>query len=471
MRASAAGLLGAFLVSLALIPFAKWVARKVGAVDEGGGRRVHQGAIPRLGGIAVVLGFFVPLVALFFTESYVASIFYDQPSRIIGLLGGGLIVALLGAFDDVRGVRPRTKLAVQTLAALFAYACGYRIEGMMLPYLGTVHLGWLAIPATCLWFVAVINALNLIDGLDGLAGGVAFFACVGNFAMGALSDAYMVMLLSATLAGAIVGFLVFNFNPASIFMGDSGSMFLGFVLAATSLLGALVKNSTVVAILVPIMVLGLPIADTAIAMLRRALTRRPIMTADRGHIHHRLLDMGLTHRHAVLTLYGVCAALTVAAVAASFGRGLETTGALILFTVVLAGLVRVAGVFDRAMVAAQRRVKPLNDVTARVRASLPDALLALTPQTRSADVHEAIADFVRDAGLVSAQFSDGTRTPTGPEVVRCPCGDSFLDFEVSDARQAGPELQLALEVYASVIAAVHERDHQCPISERAPRPD
>ena len=132
---------------------------------------------------------------------------------------------------------------------------------------------------------------------------------------------------------------------------------------------------------------------------------------------------------------------------------------------------RVAGVFDRAMVAAQRRVKPLNDVTARVRASLPDALLALTPQTRSADVHEAIADFVREAGLVSGEFSDGAQTPAGPEVVRCPCGDSFLDFEVSDARQAGPELQLALEVYASVIAAVHERDHQCPISERAPRPD
>jgi UDP-GlcNAc:undecaprenyl-phosphate GlcNAc-1-phosphate transferase len=398
MRSSAVALLGAFLVSLALIPFAKWVARSLGAVDVGGGRRVHAGSIPRLGGIAVVLGFFIPLVALFFTESYVASIFYAQPKRIIGLLGGGLIVAILGALDDIRGVRPRTKLAVQTLAALFAYACGYRIEGMLLPYVGTLELEWLSIPATCLWFVAIINALNLIDGLDGLAGGVAFFACVGNFTMGMIGDAYMVMLLSATLAGAIVGFLVFNFNPASIFMGDSGSMFLGFVLAATSLLGALVKNTTVVAIAVPIMVLGLPIADTAIAMLRRAITRRPIMTADRGHIHHRLLDLGLTHRRAVLTLYGVCAALTVAAVAASLGRGLETTVALVLFAIVLAGLIRVAGVFDRAMVASQRRLVPLNDVTARVRAALPDALLALTPSTRVADLDASMASFVAESG-------------------------------------------------------------------------
>jgi UDP-GlcNAc:undecaprenyl-phosphate GlcNAc-1-phosphate transferase len=137
---------------------------QLGAVDVGGGRRVHAGSIPRLGGIAVVLGFFIPLVALFFTESYVASIFYAQPKRIIGLLGGGLIVAILGALDDIRGVRPRTKLAVQTLAALFAYACGYRIEGMLLPYVGTLELEWLSIPATCLWFVAIINALNLIDG-------------------------------------------------------------------------------------------------------------------------------------------------------------------------------------------------------------------------------------------------------------------------------------------------------------------
>ncbi len=459
------------MITIALIPFAKWVARKVGAVDVGGGRRVHAGAIPRLGGIAVALGFFAPLLALFYTESYVASVFYHEPKRILGLAGGGLIVVLLGIMDDVRGVRPRTKLLVQTLAALFAYACGYQIDGMLLPWVGVVHLGYLSAPATCLWFVAIINALNLIDGLDGLAGGVAFFACIGNFAMGALGDAHMVMLLSATLCGAIVGFLVFNFNPASIFMGDSGSMFLGFVLAATSLLGALVKNTTVVAIAVPIMVLGLPIADTAIAMLRRALTSRPIMTADRGHIHHRLLDLGLTQRRAVLALYGVCAALTVAAVAASVGRGLETTGALILFAVVLAGLVRVAGVFDRAMVAAERRNRPLNVETSRVRAALPDALLALTPATRAEELEGALADFVEAAGLVDASFVDGAEPVSGHDVLRCECGDAFLDFRVQSPQKAGSELKLALDIYASVLAAVHLRERQEPISERAPRPD
>ena len=137
---------------------------------------------------------------------------------------------------------------------------------------------------------------------------------------------------------------------------------------------------------------------------------------------------------------------------------------------VLAGLIRVAGVFDRAMVASQRRLMPLNDVTARVRAALPDALLALTPSTRVTQLDAALAAFVTQAGLRSAAFTNGEAPVPGPDVVRCVCGDSFVDFTVSDARQAGSELQLALDVYASVLAAVHERDNQCPISERAPAP-
>ncbi|MEM7610002.1 MAG: MraY family glycosyltransferase, partial [Myxococcota bacterium] len=270
---------------------------------------------------------------------------FEQPWLVFGLVMGGGAAAILGALDDLRGVRALHKLGTQTAIAGLAYAAGFRIDAVALPWVGAVELGVLAIPATMLWFVAVMNAVNLIDGLDGLAAGIAFIACISNFVVGWMNDALLVVLLSAALAGAVLGFLIYNFNPASIFMGDTGSLFLGFVLAATSLLGSSIKSSTTVSLLVPILALGVPIMDTLFAMVRRWLERRPIFAPDRGHIHHKLLDLGLTHRRAVLTLYAVSTAFAVGAVAVALGKNWEVGGALIAVVVVIVGFVKAARLF------------------------------------------------------------------------------------------------------------------------------
>jgi UDP-GlcNAc:undecaprenyl-phosphate GlcNAc-1-phosphate transferase len=207
------------------------------------------------------------------------------------------------------------------------FAAGNRIEYVTLPFVGSFALGALSLPLTLLWVVGVINALNLIDGLDGLAAGVAFFGVATTFVIAFLHHDPLMMLFMAALGGAVVGFLAYNFNPASIFMGDAGSMFLGYVLGVGAMRTSQ-KSSTVVAILVPIVALGLPIADTLLAILRRAIAGRPIFSADRGHIHHRLLDVGLSQRKAVFVLYGASILLGVVALLLTLANSTET--ALIL---------------------------------------------------------------------------------------------------------------------------------------------
>jgi UDP-GlcNAc:undecaprenyl-phosphate GlcNAc-1-phosphate transferase len=191
-----------------------------------------------------------------------------------------------------------------------------------------------------------VNAVNLIDGLDGLAAGVAFLACVVNVVVGLMSGAVLVTLVATSLGGALLGFLVYNFNPATIFMGDSGSMFVGYVLATTALLGAGAKATTAVSLLVPVLAMGVPIFDTLFAMVRRFLERRPLFSPDRGHIHHRLLDMGVTHRRAVLLLYGLSLVFCVAAVTVYIGRSWQIAFALGVSAVVIVGLVRGVGLFQ-----------------------------------------------------------------------------------------------------------------------------
>ena len=336
----------AFAASAVLTPLARAIALRVGAFDEPTSRHVHKSPIPRLGGLAVVIGFFVSLGALYgIGTSSLGQMLFAQPMLVLGLCCGGVAAATLGALDDLKGVRALHKLTVQVAIAVTAYGFGFRIDAIALPWVGSIDLGLLAVPATVLWFVAVMNAVNLIDGLDGLAGGIAFIACVSNFVVGWMNESLLVILLSAALAGAVLGFLIYNFNPASIFMGDTGSLFLGFVLAATSLLGSSIKSATTVSLLVPILALGVPIMDTLFAMVRRYLERRPIFGADRGHIHHKLLDLGLTHRRAVLVLYGMSSVLAVGAIAVALGRNWEVGGALIAVVVVIVGFVRAARLF------------------------------------------------------------------------------------------------------------------------------
>jgi UDP-GlcNAc:undecaprenyl-phosphate GlcNAc-1-phosphate transferase len=242
----------------------------------------------------------------------------------VAFLLGGLVICGLGLVDDVRGAGAGKKFLVQFAVAGALFAAGIRIEHLTLPFVGGFALGSLSLPFTLLWVVGVINALNLIDGLDGLAAGVAFFGVAATFAIAFLHHDPLMMLFMAALAGAIVGFWAYNFNPASIFMGDTGSMFLGYVLAVGAMRTSQ-KSSTVVAILVPIVALGLPIADTFLAIVRRAIAGRPIFSADRQHIHHRLLDLGLSQRKAVTVLYGASILLGVVALLLTLANSTETT--------------------------------------------------------------------------------------------------------------------------------------------------
>jgi UDP-GlcNAc:undecaprenyl-phosphate/decaprenyl-phosphate GlcNAc-1-phosphate transferase len=415
MKSSLGAFVMAMIFAAALTPLVRRLALRTGAVDAPGGRRVHERQVPRLGGLAVVVACFAPLAILFAHETGVARLFLAEPLRVLGLAAGGLMMATLGAWDDLRGLRAWTKLWVQVLAASVAFACGFRIESIDLPFLGSLSMGVFALPVTVLWIVGIINALNLIDGLDGLAGGVAFFVCLANFVVAWLNGAPLVMLLSATLGGAILGFLLYNFNPASIFMGDSGSMFLGFVLATSSMLGAAVKSSTTVALLVPIIALGLPIMDTLFAMIRRVLERRPIFSPDRSHIHHRLLELGITHRRAVLILYGVSIVFTAAAIAVAIGRSWEVGGALLVLTVMLIGIVRFVGYFEYLFLRRRQKLRLRSRNTERLRKHLPALLRRLDAATGVDAAKDALVDFA-------------TRVEMASMDIRCPRPDLALSW-------------------------------------------
>ncbi len=324
MRSAAFSFLLSLVCAAALTPVLRALAFKRGWLDHGlEARKIHGRPIPRLGGVAIVLGFFAPLLGLLVYPTSMAEKFYAEPLRAGALLMGGIVIALLGLFDDVRGAGAGLKLTVQLLVGCGLWACGLRVEHLGVTGFGVVQLGLFSLPVTIFWIAGVINAMNLIDGLDGLAGGVAFFALAASFLVAFVRGDATMALLSAALAGSVLGFLVYNFNPASIFMGDTGSMFLGYVLAAGSV-QTYQKASTTVAILVPLVALALPLTDTLLAIGRRAASGRPIFSADREHIHHRLLALGLTQRQAVLVLYGASGVLGASALLLSFSNSWQT---------------------------------------------------------------------------------------------------------------------------------------------------
>ena len=305
MRTSTVAFVLACLVSALLTPLLRRFALRHRLFDDHvSARKVHGRPIPRLGGLAIAAGFYTPLLALLLEASSVGGQFYASWRMAIAFLVGGAAICALGLYDDIRGSGAAKKFLAQFAIAGVLYGVGFRIEVLSLPFVGTVSLGALSLLFTLLWIVGVINAMNLIDGLDGLAAGVGLFGVATTFVLAATQGDGIMMLFMAALGGALLGFLFYNFNPASIFMGDTGSMFLGYVLAVGSIQPSH-KSSPAVAILVPIVALGVPIADTFLAMLRRAIHRRPIFSADRAHIHHKLLDLGLSQKQAVLILYGV----------------------------------------------------------------------------------------------------------------------------------------------------------------------
>jgi UDP-GlcNAc:undecaprenyl-phosphate GlcNAc-1-phosphate transferase len=323
-------------------------------------RKIHARPVPRLGGLAIVGGFFAPLIALTVVDSGVGAQFYAQEVLVLGLFGGGLAIAGLGLYDDLRGAGARLKFTVQFAVAAALYVMGFRIELIANPFGAPLPLGLFAIPFTLLWVVGVVNAMNLIDGLDGLAGGVAFIGVATNFILALARGDVLMSLVMAALGGAILGFLIFNFNPASIFMGDTGSMFLGFVLAAVSIKTS-TKSGTAVAMLVPIIALGLPIMDTLLAMVRRSLLGRPLFSADKEHIHHRVMSrLLLSHRRAVLVLYGICCVFALTALGLSYANSAQSAMLLFAMGVMVIVLMRKLGYLTLAGASAMNETRRRN---------------------------------------------------------------------------------------------------------------
>ncbi len=270
-------------------------------------RHLHSSPLPRLGGVAIFISFSFSMTAAgLFTavNPRLHAAFSFTP--LLTILLPAALVFLLGVYDDLHGAGPYLKFAVQAIAATMLFASGLRIQNIPVLF-GSHQLPWfVGLPFTILWVLAITNAFNLIDGLDGLAAGSALFSTLVAFVVALLNGYTLVTLMTIALAGAILGFLRYNFNPATIFLGDSGSLFIGFLLSALALSGAQ-KSPTIVAVAIPVVSFGLPILETTLSILRRFISGRPVFTADREHIHHKLLQHGLSHRQVVIVLYAVSA--------------------------------------------------------------------------------------------------------------------------------------------------------------------
>jgi UDP-GlcNAc:undecaprenyl-phosphate/decaprenyl-phosphate GlcNAc-1-phosphate transferase len=301
------GALIAFGIVVLLTPAVGGMARLLGVVDRPGGRRLNKRPIPRLGGLAIFLGILVPSLA-----------FLSLDGEMRGIVLGAAVACVIGAIDDFRGLEPVPKLAGQVAAASIPLAFGVWIDHFTFPFLGVVDLpAWVGMPLTVVWIVAVMNMVNFLDGMDGLASGVCAIAGL-TFAILALSLGKIdAAVLSAIVAGACVGFLRHNFFPARIFMGDSGALVLGFTLATVSISGLLKTASTVVLFL-PLLVLAVPIIDTSFVVAKRVKYRQPISSPDRSHLHHRFMNLGFSQRRAAVTMWAWTASLGVAALATRF---------------------------------------------------------------------------------------------------------------------------------------------------------
>jgi len=320
----------ALMGSLGLTYVVRARARTAGLYDFVDERKLHTQPIPRIGGVAIFLSVFIALAA-------VAAVFGMDDlaldgTKLLVVLTGGALTHFLGLWDDLRPMRARWKFLAQIVIALFVYAAGVRMNILSLPFVGSVEIGSVAgLLLTVFWLVGITNAFNLIDGLDGLASGAALFSLTTMFIVATIGGFSGAALVTLVLAGATLGFLFYNFHPASIFLGDSGSLFLGFMLAGIGLLSSQ-KSSTAIAVAIPVVSLGLPVLDTMLAIVRRFIRGQPIFTADRGHIHHRLLHLGHSPRQVALLLYGVCAIFSLGAMT------LVTQGAYVALVLTLVGL-------------------------------------------------------------------------------------------------------------------------------------
>lgn len=331
-------LLAAMAVSFMITPLVKSFAYKVGAIDvPKDNRRMHKKPIPRLGGLAIFIGFMVSIL-----------IFVNITTDMKNILLGAVIIVVLGVVDDIMDLPAKLKFVVQILAALIPTLGGVRIQALSNPNIFSEDLYWvlggLSIPVTVLWIVGLTNAVNFIDGLDGLANGVSAISATTVLVIALMGSQTQVALVMAAVVGACVGFMPYNQNPAKMFMGDTGATFLGYILATMSIQG-LFKFYAVISFAVPFLILGLPIFDTAFAFIRRIAHGQSPMRADRSHIHHRLIDMGLNQKQAVASLYVISAILGLSAVVLTTGG--EQRAMLFLLAMCIVAVVAARVVFPK----------------------------------------------------------------------------------------------------------------------------
>lgn len=321
----------ALLIVLILTPIVMKLAKKYGFMDiPKDNRRVHKKPIPLAGGLAMYISSIIAIV-----------VFIGISKEIIGLIIGSTIIVISGLIDDKKGLSPKKKILFQLLASFCLILGGVKIEFFTNPFSigeGVVFLKFLVIPITIFWIVGVTNIINLIDGLDGLAAGVSLI-CALSLMIIAYNFGYnQIAVMAAIIAGSCLGFLPYNFNPAKIFMGDTGALFLGFMLSYVSVEG-IMKSAAALTIIVPVLILGVPVFDTTFAMIRRKLSGRSIVSADKGHLHHRLLDIGLSQRQTVLVLYGIS---LIFGILANIVANFKARIGLLIFLIIVIAVIMIA---------------------------------------------------------------------------------------------------------------------------------
>jgi len=330
------------LLALLATPVAIWLARKFDAVDKPDVRKVHSSPIFRIGGVAIFISVMCLFVPVVFSHGIFGLKLQNIKADIFALLAASTFMFLVGLMDDIKNLKVNSKLVAQSIAALCVCYFGVHPHSLELPGIFTLNIGWIAWPLTIFWIVGVTNAVNIIDGLDGLAIGISAITC-GVIAVLAIHFGQPVLaLLMLALLGSLSGFLFFNFNPAKIFMGDCGSMFLGFVLASSSIMCAS-ESQSMLGLTLPAVALGIPIFDTLFSIVRRFLERRSIFAPDRGHFHHKLLDLGLKQQQAVIVAYIITFVLTGLGMFMLVMRGINTIVVFVCILLLLVLVFRLVG--------------------------------------------------------------------------------------------------------------------------------
>ena len=425
----------ATIASLIITPLIRRLCERFNLLDvPDDDRRVHRKAVPRLGGLALYLSCTCGLITLPFVDNLLTQSIREHAGELFLVLLPTTLVFLVGVYDDLHGANALVKFVSLGLIASLFFAMGGRIDAMSIPFVGSVHLPpIISYVVTLLWLVGIANAFNLIDGVDGLASGAALFASLVIMVVSVAQGLPLMIVITLVLCGSLAGFLRYNFNPASIFLGDSGALFVGFILAALSVIGTQ-KAATAVAVVVPVLAFGFPVVDTAVTMGRRLISRRPIFEGDNEHIHHMLLARGWSQRKVVLVLYGVCASFGLAAVIfPATGTGIM---GVVLFVVSVAIIIAVGHL----------RYHEVDEIKAGVRRTVADRRLRVAKNiqvrraaralAKATDLHEVFEAMRRMLEFGEFTYANAQVGQSGRAEV------TELAYQASAARHPKHEMEL-----------------------------